>query len=56
MKGIYQHCAEKHLHRYLCEYDFRHTHRIKLGVDDQMRRDLALEGIKGKRLMYRWPD
>jgi transposase-like protein len=56
MKGIYQHCSEKHLHRYLCEYDFRYTHRIKLGVDDQMRRDLALEGIAGKRLMYRWPN
>jgi hypothetical protein len=23
MRGIYQHCAEKHLHRYLAEYDFR---------------------------------
>jgi hypothetical protein len=23
MKGIYQHCKEKHLHRYLAEYDFR---------------------------------
>jgi transposase-like protein len=56
MKGIYQHCAEKHLHRYLCEYDFRYTYRVKLGVDDPMRRDIALEGIKGKRLMYRWPN
>jgi transposase-like protein len=56
MKGIYQHCSEKHLHRYLCEYDFRYTHRIKLGIDDQMRRDIALEGIKDKRLMYRWPN
>jgi hypothetical protein len=27
MKGIYQHCAEKHLHRYLAEYEFRHNHR-----------------------------
>jgi hypothetical protein len=23
MKGVYQHCAEKHLHRYLAEFDFR---------------------------------
>ena len=23
MKGIYQHCGEKHLHRYLAEFDFR---------------------------------
>ena len=21
MKGIYQHCAEKHLHRYVAEFD-----------------------------------
>jgi hypothetical protein len=33
----------KHLQRHLCEYDFRYTHRIKLGVDDQMPRDLALD-------------
>jgi transposase-like protein len=25
MKGIYQHCSEKHLHRYLAEFDFRYT-------------------------------
>jgi transposase-like protein len=55
MKGIYQHCAEKHLHRYLCEFDFRYSNRIRLGVDDTMRRDIALRGISGKRLMYRWP-
>jgi len=28
MRGIYQHCAEKHLHRYLAEYDFRFNHRV----------------------------
>lgn len=37
MKGIYQHCAEHHLHRYLAEYDFRYSHRIKLGFDDKAR-------------------
>jgi ISXO2-like transposase domain len=31
MKGIYQHCAEKHLHRYLAEYDFRFNTRTALG-------------------------
>ena len=31
MKGIYQHCAEKHLHRYLAEFDFRYNNRIALG-------------------------
>jgi transposase-like protein len=56
MKGIYQHCAEKHLHRYLAEYDFRYSNRVRLGVDDTMRREIALKGIVGKRLKYRWPD
>ena len=27
MRGIYQHCAEKHLHRYLLEFDFRYNAR-----------------------------
>jgi hypothetical protein len=56
MKGIYQHCAEKHLHRYLSEFDFRYSHRIKLGYNDAQRADEALKGIRGKRLTYRWPD
>jgi transposase-like protein len=55
MKGVYQHCSEKHLHRYLSEFDFRYSHRIALGVDDAMRADKALQGIKGKRLTYRRP-
>ena len=25
MIGIYQHCSERHLHRYLAEYDFRYS-------------------------------
>ncbi len=56
MKGVYQHCSEKHLHRYLSEFDFRYSNRIALGVDDAMRAAKALEGIKGKRLTYRRPD
>jgi hypothetical protein len=24
--GVYQHCSEKHLHRYLAEFDFRKPH------------------------------
>jgi hypothetical protein len=27
MKGVYQHCSEKHLHRYLAEFDFRYNRR-----------------------------
>ena len=53
MKGIYQHCGERHLHRYLAEFDFRYSNRIKLGVDDAERADRALKGIVGKRLTYR---
>ncbi|MCU4180215.1 IS1595 family transposase [Bosea sp. BH3] len=53
MKGVYQHCAEKHLFRYLAEFDFRYNNRTKLGVSDVERRDNALKGIDGKRLTYR---
>jgi transposase-like protein len=56
MKGIYQHCKEKHLHRYLSEFDFRYSNRIALGVDDVARSDRALKGIVGKRLTYRATD
>ncbi len=55
MKGVYQHCSEKHLHRYLAEFDFRYNHRIKLGFNDLMRAEIAAAGIKGKRLTYRRP-
>jgi hypothetical protein len=53
MRGIYQHCGEQHLQRYLTEFDFRYNERIALGVDDAMRADKALKGIGGKRLTYR---
>jgi transposase-like protein len=53
MKGVYQHCQEKHLHRYLAEFDFRYSNRVKLGVNDLARADLALKGVAGKRLTYR---
>ncbi len=53
MKGVYQHCSEKHLHRYVSEFDFRYSNRIKLGVDDAQRTAEALRGIVGKRLTYK---
>jgi transposase-like protein len=53
MRGIYQHCQEKHLHRYLSEYDFRYNNRIALGVDDESRAAVALRGVVGKRLTYK---
>ena len=53
MRGIYQHCGEKHLHRYLAEFDFRYNHRIALGFNDGERATLAVKGAAGKRLTYR---
>jgi len=55
MKGVYQHCAEHHLHRYLAEFDFRYSNRIAMGIDDGVRAVKALAGVKGKRLTYRQP-
>ena len=53
MKGVYQHCDEKHLHRYLAEYDFRYNHRSALGFDDGERAALAIKSADGKRLTYK---
>jgi len=50
--GVYQHVSEAHLKRYLCEFDFRYSNRVALGIDDVARADLALQGAKGKRLTY----
>ncbi len=53
MVGVYHHCGEQHLQRYLNEFAFRYSHRVKLGVDDRQRALLVLRGIEGKRLTYR---
>jgi transposase-like protein len=53
MKGIYQHCDEQHLQRYLAEFDFRYSNRVALNVDDFERTIRALAGISGKRLTYK---
>jgi ISXO2-like transposase domain len=55
MKGIYQHCSEKHPHRYLAEFDFRYSNRASLGISDAMRAEKAMKGIVGKPLTYRRP-
>ena len=52
-KGIYQHCGEHHLHRYLAEYDFRYNNRLAFGIDDLARMNTALAQADGKRLTYR---
>jgi hypothetical protein len=51
--GTYHHVSQKHLKRYLCEFDFRYNERSALGVEDSERTTKALSGIVGKRLMYR---
>jgi transposase-like protein len=56
MKGTYQHCSEKHLHRYLAEFDFRYNNRSGLGVADTERAENLAKGIVGKRLTYRRPN
>lgn len=53
MRGIYHHCGEAHLQRYLNEFDFRYSNRAALGIDDTERANRAIRGAAGKRLMYR---
>jgi transposase-like protein len=52
MRGIYQWCSERHLHRYLAEFDFRYTNRLATGFNDAERADKLLRGVVGKRLTY----
>jgi ISXO2 transposase-like protein len=56
MKGVYQHCSEKHLHRYVAEFDFRYSNRVALGTNDMERAEKLAKGIVGKRLTYRRPN
>ena len=51
MNGVYQHCAEKHLHRYLAEFDFRYNTAASPIVNAV----LAVQGGEGKRLTYHQP-
>ena len=55
MKGVYQHCGEQHLHRYLAEFEFRYNNREALGCNDSDRATAALRGVVGKRLTYGGP-
>jgi transposase-like protein len=53
MKGVYQHCAKKHLHRYAAEFDFRYNHRAANSINDAKRASVALSCVTGRRLLYR---
>lgn len=55
MTGVYQHCGEKYLNRYLTEFEFRHNTRSKLGFNDKDRAELSVRGSVGKRLVLRQP-
>lgn len=55
MTGVYQHCGEKYLNRYLTEFEFRHNTRTKLGFNDKDRAELSVRGSVGKRLVLRQP-
>jgi hypothetical protein len=56
MVRVYQHCSEKHLHRYVAEFDFRYSNRSKRGIEDVSRAVKIVQGAKGKRLVYRRPN
>lgn len=55
MTGVYQHCGEQHLQRYLDEFTFRWNNRRRLGVEDTQRAVIAIRGAGGKRLLYQGP-
>jgi hypothetical protein len=56
MVGVYQHCGEAHLHRYLAEFDFRYNRRAALKISDRERAEDAIRGASGKRLTYQQTD
>jgi len=56
MRGVYQHCGEAHLFRYVAEFEFRYNRRAALKVSDRERAEDAIRGATGKRLTYRQPD
>lgn len=53
MIGVYQHCGEAHLHRYLAEFDFRYNRRAALKISDAERAEDLLRMARDKRLTYR---
>lgn len=46
--GTFHSISKKHLHRYLCEFEFRYNHRT---ATDAQRTDAAIRGADGKRLL-----
>lgn len=52
INGTYHHVSQKHLKRYLGEFDFRYNERAALGVGDVERTSKAVLGTVGKRVTY----
>jgi len=50
INGIYHHVGSQHLHRYLCEFDFRYNNRK---ITDGERSIKLIGKVSGKRLMYK---
>lgn len=48
LRGTYIHVSEKHLQRYLAEFEFRYNNRSGLGISDGERTANALKGAEGK--------
>lgn len=53
MVGVYQHCGEAHLDRYLAEFDFRYNRRTAVKITDAERAADLLRMARDKRLTYR---
>ena len=49
LNGIYHAVSKEHLHRYLCEFEFRYNHRY---MEDGERTLAAIQASEGKRLTY----
>lgn len=47
--GTFHSVSKRHLHRYLCEFEFRHNTRH---MDDASRTHAAIKASEGKRLTY----
>ena len=54
--GTYHHVSQRHLKRYLTEFDFRYNERMALEVTDVERAAKAVKGVVGKRLTYHQPN
>jgi len=50
LDGIYHSVSHKHLHRYLCEFQFRYDHRA---LEDGERVIRAIRAANNKRLLYK---